>query len=198
MKYSMKKLQQCVTAVILGTLGAVNCANAQDSTTTTTTMQSTAPDKLPDSDLYRAQEFSVDLFGSGAIDQHTIDHFSGNRVLHNGVLGGGGGINYFFTRYIGIGGDAYVEHPDHDYIETPSGNLILRIPILDTGLAPYVFGGGGYQFSETEAGQDFAQGGGGVEFRFEKDFGLFVDGRYVFTDKTQNYAVVRAGIRLNF
>lgn len=188
-----------MTAVILGTLGAVQCASAQDSTTTTTTsLQSTAPDKLPDSDLYRAQEFSVDLFGTGAIDQRTIDHFSGNRVKHNGVLGGGAGINYFFTRYIGIGGDAYVEHPDHHYIETPSGNLIVRIPILDTGFAPYVFGGGGYQFSEDAAGQDFAQGGGGVEFRFERDIGLFVDGRYVFTDKTQNYAVVRAGIRLSF
>lgn len=183
-----------MAAAILGTL-AVHCANAEDSTTTTT-LQSTAPGRLPDSDLYRAQEFSVDLFGIGAIDQRTIDHFSGNRVKHNGVLAGGAGINYFFTRYIGIGGDAYVEHPDHHYIETPSANLIVRIPILDTGFAPYVFGGGGYQFDQ--AGQDFAQGGGGVEFRFEKNIGLFVDGRYVFTEKTENYAVARAGIRLSF
>src|ERR1700685_1932626 len=98
----MKKWQKYMTAMALGTLGAVYCASAQDSTTTTTTtLQSTASDnnKLPDSDLYRAQEFSVDLFGVGTIDQHTIDHFTGDRVRHNGVLGGGAGINYFFTRY---------------------------------------------------------------------------------------------------
>ena len=194
----MKKWQKYMTAMTLGTLGAVCCASVQDSTTTITQQNTMSNGNLPDSDsnLYRAQEFSVDLFGVGTIDQHTIDHFSGNRVKHNGVLGGGAGINYFFTRYVGIGGDAYVEHPDHHYIETPSANLILRLPIMDTGLAPYVFGGGGYQFDE--AGQDFAQGGGGVEFRFEKDIGLFVDGRYVFTDKTENYAAVRAGIRLSF
>jgi len=189
----MKKWNQYMTVMALGILGAAYCANAQDSSTTTTTTQQTT---TTTDQLYRAQEFSVDFFGSGAIDQYTIDHLTGDRIRHNGVLGGGAGINYFFTRNIGIGGDAYVEHREQHYIESPSGNLILRFPIMDSGVAPYVFGGGGYQFDEV--GQDFAQGGAGIEFRIVKDFGFFVDARYVFAQKTQDYGVARAGFRFNF
>ena len=75
-------------------------------------------------------------------------------------------------------------------------NLIARLPILDTGVAPYIFGGGGYQFDEVA--QKFAQGGAGLEFRFARHVGFFVDARYVFADRTQNYGLGRAGLRLNF
>jgi hypothetical protein len=196
----MRKWQLCMMAAVLGTFGAICCANAQDSTTTITQQNTMSNGSLPDSDsnLYRAQEFSVDLFGSGSIDQYTIDHLTGERIRHNGVLGGGAGINLFLTRYLGIGGDANFERTAHQNIESPSGNLILRLPIADSGLAPYVFGGGGHQFDENDSGQNFAEGGGGIEFRFEKDIGLFVDARYVFAQKTENYGMARAGLRLNF
>jgi hypothetical protein len=67
----MKKWQQYMTAMVVGTLGAVYCANAQDSastTTTTTTQQNTTSDFS----LYRDHEFSIDLFGSGSINNETI------------------------------------------------------------------------------------------------------------------------------
>lgn len=189
-----------MTAAVLGTFGAASCANAQDSTTTVTQQNTMSTGSLPDSDsnLYRAQEFSVDVFGSGSVNQYTIDHFTGNRIRHNGVLGGGAGINFFLTRYLGVGADADFERESHQNIELPSANLILRLPIADTGLAPYVFGGGGHQFDEDDSGQNFGQAGGGIEFRFEKDIGLFVDARYVFDQKTENYGMARAGLRLNF
>jgi hypothetical protein len=196
----MKKWQLCLTVAVLGTFGAICSANAQDSTTTITQQNTMSKGSLPDSDsnLYRAQEFSVDIFGSGSINQYTIDHFTGDRIRHNGVLGGGGGINFFFMRYLGVGADANFERTGHQNIESPSANLILRLPIADTGFAPYVFGGGGHQFDENDSGQNFGQTGGGIEFRFEKDIGLFVDARYVFAQKTENYGMARAGLRLNF
>jgi len=187
----MKKWQQCITAVVFGTFGAICCANAQDSTTATNQPNITA--NYP---LYRAQELSIDLFGSGSVGQQTIDHITGNKIEHNGRLGAGAGLNYFFCRYIGIGGDAYTESTAHNFIDSASGNLIGRLPIGDTGIAPYIFGGAGHQFDQVE--QTFGQAGGGVEFRFTHNFGFFVDARYVFADKTDNYGVGRAGLRLSF
>jgi hypothetical protein len=175
---------------ILGILSAICCANADDSTTTN--QQSSASGYH----FYRAQELSIDVFGSGSIGQQTIDHFTGDRIEHNGRLGAGAGLNYFFCRYIGVGGDAYTENTAHNFVDSASGNLIGRLPIGNTGLAPYIFGGGGYQFDEVD--QKFAQGGGGIEFRFAKHIGFFVDARYVIADKTDNYGLGRAGLRLNF
>lgn len=76
------------------------------------------------------------------------------------------------------------------------GNVFLRLPIYNTGLAPYIFGGGGYQFQEVR--QSLEQTGGGLEFRFCKNLGIFVDGRWVFADHTDDYALARAGLRISF
>jgi hypothetical protein len=193
----MKKWQQCMTAAVLGTLGAVYCAHAQDSTTTINQQNTINQSNItPDYSFYRAQELSLDLFGSGSVGQQTIDHFTGGRIEHNGRLGAGAGLNYFFCRYVGVGGDAYTESTRHDFIDSASGNLIGRLPIGDTGIAPYIFGGGGYQFDEVS--QRFGQFGAGIEFRFCKNVGLFVDARYVVADKTDNYGVGRAGLRFSF
>src|ERR1700722_9727033 len=187
----MKKWQRCAAAAIFGTLGAVCCAQADDSTITTNQQ-----DNASDYRFYRAQELSLDLFGAGSIGQQTIDHLSGNRLDHNTRLGAGAGVNYSFCRYLGIGGDAYTENTARNFVDSTEGNLIGRLPIGHTGLAPYVFGGGGYQFDEVA--QKFAQAGGGVEFRFCRHVGVFVDARYVIADKTDNYGVGRAGLRFSF
>jgi len=185
----MKKCQRYVVVTILATLGAVCHANAADTMTN-------LPDTSPESSLYRAQELTIDLFGSGSINQQTINHLSGDKVTHNGRLGAGAGLNYFFCRYIGIGADAYSENTGHSFVDSTSGNLIGRLPIGDTGIAPYIFAGGGYQFDQVEQG--FGQGGGGLEFRFTEKWGLFVDARYVIADKTENYGLGRVGLRLSF
>jgi hypothetical protein len=148
-------------------------------------------------DLYRSQEVSIDAFGVGTIGQQTIDHISGNRIRHNGRAGAGLGVGYFFCRYLGIGADTYAENTTGPFIDSASGNLIARLPIGNTGLAPYIFGGGGYQFEEVKQG--FGQAGGGLEFRFCRNVGLFADARYVITDhKTENYGVGRTGVRITF
>ncbi|MDB6022628.1 MAG: hypothetical protein JWQ04_2485 [Pedosphaera sp.] len=147
-------------------------------------------------DLYRDNEFSLDLFGTDALDKHTVDHPSGDRIRHDSRLGLGLGLNYFFIRYVGIGVEAYSEDTKHNFVDNVSGNLILRLPIGQTGLAPYVFGGGGHQFDPVDA--NFGQAGAGLEFRFCRNFGIFVDGRWVWTDRDRDYGLGRAGVRLAF
>lgn len=162
-------------------------AFAQDNTTQNTP----SPDWL-----FRASETSLDLFGSVSVGQETINNISRQRVEDNGRLGLGLGVNHFFSRHLGLGGDAYTENAGHSFVDNTSGNLIVRFPFESVHLAPYVYGGAGYQFDPS--GLWFGQAGGGLEFRFAKQVGLFADGRYVFTDGTQNFGVARLGLRLVF
>ncbi len=147
-------------------------------------------------DLYRKNELSLDLFGGGTLDEHDIDRVSGDRIHNNGRLGLGGGLNYFFLRNVGVGGDVYAENPDHSFIDEASGSLILRFPIGRTGLAPYVFGGGGHQFDPQPA--TFGHAGVGLEFRFNPNVGVFTDARWVATDRIGDYGLARAGFRFAF
>lgn len=150
----------------------------------------------PDEPLFRANEFSLDMFGSVSVGQQTINHISGEHVRDDGKLGAGIGLNYFLTRNIGIGGDAYTENTAHNFVDNASGNLIFRIPIDKIHLAPYVYGGGGYQFDPNEVW--FGQIGAGLEVRITHNVSLFADARYVMPEKIDNFGVARGGIRLSF
>src|SRR5258708_35166839 len=110
-----------------------------------------AVDKFPPHDL------SLDLFGTYA----TKDRFGAKED------GGGGGLglNYFLTRFVGIGADSYVEEWKAPY--RVNGSLILRYPLQGMGgLAPYIFGGGGREFKYLT--QWTYHGGGGIEFRLNR------------------------------
>jgi hypothetical protein len=135
---------------------------------------------------FMPNEGSIDLFGTYA----TRDRFG------NGEDGWGGGIglNYFLTRYVGIGADSYIEEWKVPY--RVNGSLLIRLPIDPVGLAPYVFGGGGREWKY--AAQWTAHAGAGLEFRLNSHTGIFADARRVFPDKTQDYALWRAGLRLAF
>ncbi len=112
------------------------------------------------------------------------------------MLGAGLGVNYFILRYVGVGGDLYTENTAHDLVDNASGNVIFRYPIGQTGLAPYVYGGGGYKWDPVQTA--FGQVGGGLEFRFTPHIGVFVDARYVLADRIRDYGVGRAGVRFAF
>jgi len=117
-------------------------------------------DPSPRTDCYRSGELSLDGFGTGSIGKYTIDHLSGDRIRQHGQLGAGLGLNYFFTRYLGINAEAYSENTSGTFIDNASANLTLRLPLGQSGLAPYLFGGGGRQFDRLEAW--FGQAGGGA------------------------------------
>jgi hypothetical protein len=161
----------------------------------TNAVQSPTNCQNPD-DIFRANELSLDLFGTDALGEHTISHPSESRIRHDSRLGAGLGLNYFANRYIGIGAAAYTENTAHNFVDNVSGSLILRLPFDPIRLAPYAFGGGGHQFDPVDS--NFAHAGAGLEFRFTHNLGIFVDGRWVWTDRDKDYGLARAGFRIAF
>jgi len=147
-------------------------------------------------DFYRAKELSIDAFGSASMGKYSIEHISGSRVSHDTRLGGGLGVNYFFNRYFGLGADAYLEDTKGSFIDSTSVNLIARLPIGQSGFAPYAFGGGGYQFDMARVW--FGQFGAGMEYRFTRNIGAFIDARLVVPDETGDYGLARLGLRFAF
>jgi hypothetical protein len=147
-------------------------------------------------DIYRAGELSLDGFGSASLGKYSLDHISGQRIRENTRLGAGAGLNYFFTRNIGISADAYSENITGTFIDSVSTSLTLRLPLGQSGFAPYAFGGGGRQFDLTKLW--FAQFGAGIEYRFTPNIGVFTDGRCVVPDHTKYFGVARLGLRFAF
>jgi hypothetical protein len=151
-------------------------------------------------EIYRANEFSIDAFGTASESEYTLEHLGGStpRSVHkNTQWGAGAGVNYFATHYLGIGGEGYWQD-DHDqpFVHSASGNLLLRLPLGQSGFAPYAMGGGGRQFDGGR--YSFGQAGGGIEYRFCAHLGFFIDARMVWPNETKMYGVARAGLRFTF
>lgn len=144
---------------------------------------------------YTAQELSLDLFGTYMANERNIEHLFETNIRH-GDWGGGVGLNYFFTRNLGIGGDINMSANGGKLVDLMDGNLIARLPIGDSCFSPYIFGGGGRSTDPTW--EWFGQGGVGLEFRFNPTTGIFIDGRYLWMDKTADRLLLRAGVRLVF
>ena len=146
--------------------------------------------------VFRADEFSIDIFGSVSLGEDVIRRISRERVRDNGRLGYGAGANYFFTRHFGLSADAYTENPHHSFVDDAAGSLVFRLPIDSLRLAPYAFGGGGYQFDPIE--QPFVHAGAGLEYRFKNNAGIFLDARYVFARDSRDFGLARLGFRFSF
>ena len=147
-------------------------------------------------ELYRANEFSVDMFGSASIGKYTINNLSRARVQANTRLGAGLGVNYFITRNLGLSADAYSESLASTFVDSASANLTLRLPLGQSGFAPYVYGGGGHQADPARFW--FAQVGAGMEYRFCPNWAMFLDARWVIPEQTKYYGVARLGMRFAF
>jgi outer membrane protein W len=145
---------------------------------------------------FRAQEFSIDVFGTASVNEDDLEHPSGDRFSTDGRLGLGLGGTYFFARHFGIEAEAYTENTHHSFVDNVSGSFLARLPIESVHLAPYLLIGGGYQFDPIE--QWFAHGGVGLEFRFNSKWGIFTDARYVITEDSANFGLGRLGVRLVF
>lgn len=143
-----------------------------------------------DESYFRANETSVDLFGS-------FSAANGNGLYRDG-FGGGLGVNHFFTKYLGLGLDGYWWDGDRtgEVISSLSASAIFRYPIDKINLAPYVFAGVGGHLASTE--QVSGHGGIGLEYRFTRNVGVFADGRYVLTDETNDFGLTRVGVRYAF
>jgi hypothetical protein len=145
---------------------------------------------------YKANEVNFSFFGSGTVGEKTIRHLSTRGIQRNGRLGAGAGLSYFFCRYVGVEAYAYTENTDHNFVDNVGGDLIARLPIGNSGVAPYIFGGGGRQLDPLY--QWTWDAGAGIEWRFVPHVGIFLDGRYVWADKTKDYGLGRVGLRVGF
>ncbi len=155
------------------------------------------------------REWQLDLFGAYAFSTPGQDNLFGDHAW-----GGGLGVNYFFTRHIGLGVEGTLLDQRHggDVLGQAGLNLFVRFPIDDHCLAPYIFIGGGAVFNAEDIDvEDFDNDGGsddalweahagiGLEYRFSPRCGLFVDGRFTVVEKNDNnFATVRTGLRLSF
>jgi len=93
--------------------------------------------------------------------------------------GGGVGINYFITRTLALALMSILKDTNRNFVDSAEANLILRLPLGQSGFAPYAFGGGGRQIDLTEAW--FGQFGAGMEYRFTHTWVFFLDARWVGT-----------------
>jgi len=149
----------------------------------------------PLTELYRANEFSVDLFGAASVTAEAARSWYGIKDGH--VAGGGFGLNYFVSRNIGVGVEARHSFAEgEDLLNRVSVNLQVRLPI--GRFAPYGIVSAGYRKQDGTYDGRFGAGGG-VEFRLSPRVGLFTDAQaatYKF-NKIDGY-LGRAGVRLSF
>ena len=110
-------------------------------------------------------------------------------------MGAGIAYDYFFTRNVGVEVDATWAFADST-VHTFNGSLVLRAPIMSACIAPYALLGGGYHTDGVNQGTLHA--GGGLDVRLANCFGIFADARYTWAEETDDYTIVRAGIRMNF
>lgn len=202
----MKKLIPCLIAAC----GLAAGAHAGDQTVTAQkdTKTLTPPAECS---CFKDHEFQLDFFG---------DYNVGNGPTHMGIQrdhgwGGGAAINYFFTKNIGIGAEYTLsygkESPDtdagrdrghHTYTHGVAGNVIYRLPINTSCLAPYVYLGGGTLIADHEWAE--AHGGLGLEYRIiPAKVGIFADTRWTylgdrFDRGDVNFFSARVGVRLVF
>jgi hypothetical protein len=187
-------------------LTGVAAAQAQNQATTTYQPASTYPGNTPmnmgswfasdPNDIYRAYELSLDAFASVAGEGDGHDFYHGDYRHRDARGGGGGGLEYFFSRYAGIEVESFAMGNRSDTMSAVGGNLVLRWPIGETGFAPYIFGGGGDEFTYRTEG--YGDGGAGLEYRFTHDLGIFGDGRFVDPAHSRNYGMGRVGVRFTF
>jgi hypothetical protein len=211
----MKKLIALAVAVI-----ALQALPSFAGETVASSKAVAAPPPPPVESLYRDHEWQIDLFGAYAPSGPDAGRYLGNHAW-----GGGAGINYFFTRNFGLGLEGSAlrgtgKSSNHDVSGDFGLNLIGRLPIANTGWAPYGFAGiGGFVpgngnnvfnttingFSRTIRGHNnddiLFQGhvGLGVEYRFTRNIGAFADGRYTFVENGHDdYGLIRTGLRFAF
>jgi hypothetical protein len=144
---------------------------------------------------YSAQELSLDLFGSYINPESRLPKLFDSNIRH-GFWGGGVGLNYFLLENVGVGADVNLsDHPGR-IVDQALGDVILRLPVGDTGFAPYAIGSGGRGISPI---YQWVYGGGvGLEYRFNPELGLFSDSRYLWADRRGDRLLIRAGFRIVF
>ena len=139
------------------------------------------------------QAIGCDCFAPGAafgINASAIFLDGGDEDFGGGVL-----AEYFFTDMIGIQGAYNLLATDSEHHEYDAA-LIVRFPIEEACIAPYIMGGVGYAANSYEAWNLFAGAGLDIRFPDANCFGIFVDGAYHWSeDDDADFTLVRLGVK---
>lgn len=141
---------------------------------------------------YRANEFAVSTFATyQAAGQQTGDSEWGAGIQ----------ADFFVTKNLGVSLATSKDRFDSGaFFQNLSIGPVIRLPIKDTGVAPYAIGGIGFDFDHQN--DRFYYAGGGVEYRFTKHLGVFADGQYRWRDYLgggdSGQTLVRSGLRWAF
>jgi hypothetical protein len=168
-----------------------------------------APPPPPPQSYFRANEWSVGAFGTYGWTYHHNE-----RGISNHYWGGGVDGQYFLLQYLGfaVEGDFFNQVPGDNFGSTVFGNVILRYPLdihyPTLHLAPYGFAGIGGLFNSHRAFPQVVDNsknavvgdfGGGLEYRFTPNIGIFSDVRFNLVDGPKNnYLSTRFGLRYAF
>jgi hypothetical protein len=202
----MKKLTATVFAV------AALCLPALAGPQAVTMGKETKAPVIPEASCFSDHEFQLDIFGQYSVGEGPTQV----GLFRDHGWGGGIGLNYFFSRNIGIGvdaawldakespfsGDGFNVDNDTTTIHQFSGSLIFRAPMDSACLAPYVYVGGGMAVDGEQWAT--AHAGVGVEYRIvPQKVGIFLDGRWTylgdrFGQDDLNYFSTRLGVRFVF
>jgi len=131
-------------------------------------------------------EFQIDTFGS----------YTSANGTHGDGFGGGIGLNYFFTRNVGLGLDTNIYDGNDSAVWQFTGAVLLRYPLELGGLclAPYAKLGGGFEVNGSANG--YFTTGAGLEFRITPRVGVYGEGSYNWSD--DDFYQIRTGIRWVF
>ena len=136
-------------------------------------------------DKFKAPDFTLDMFGTWA-DQ--------NRHGEDDKFGGGLGLTYYIVRYFGVSADTWIDEWKAPY--RANANALLRLPLGNSGIAPYGIGGGGREWKYDTQWSTHA--GAGLQFKLNPHTALFGDWRRVFPEDTPDHHLVRFGMNVGF
>lgn len=137
---------------------------------------------------FKDTELQLDLFAS---------YSGGDDGSHGDGFGGGLGVNYFFTRNLGISVSGNLYDGDANGVWNVDADLVLRFPIEGSiCIAPYILAGGGIETNGTTVGTWNA--GAGLEWRATHTIGIFGEGRYIWAGGDEDGVQARLGLRFVF
>ena len=180
----MKKLALTILSLVIG------LSAAQAGTSYYYSSKAPAKDPIPlqPENCFYAGEAFLDVFGMYANPN------GGGKELDAGY-GGGFGLGYFFTEWLGTRGRAYWWDGD-GAVTSLNADVIVRAPIQSLCVAPYAYGGLGGAFNGDN---QFTQHlGAGLELRLTGRVGVFADYSYNFGDKTTDWNLYSIGMRILF
>lgn len=169
--------------IVLSSMAVLSLAAVSFAGVTTTGKSYKQPEPVT---CFNDSEFQLDIFGSY--------NFAGD---YQDGFGGGGSLNYYFTRNIGFQVDYNIYDGDVSGRHEVTGSLLLRLPIDSTCLAPYALVGGGVGMDGTT--EALFTAGAGVEYRVVPHrVGIFAEGRYLLGDDSDSAGAARVGLRFVF